>query len=225
MSIKRYVVIVAGGSGLRMGSDTPKQFLNLNGKPILMHTIERFASIVPMPDIVLVLLKSQMDRWEMLCEEHDFNITLTLVAGGDTRFQSVKNGLTHIPSDNSLVAIHDGVRPLVSAQVIEQCYATAAQKGCAIPTIKPVESVRLVQGNTSKAFDRNSVLLVQTPQVFQSRLIKECYKVPEQPFFTDDASVFEYQGFEIHTVEGNRENIKITTPFDLIIAEMLIGKK
>ncbi|HDP76106.1 MAG TPA: 2-C-methyl-D-erythritol 4-phosphate cytidylyltransferase [Bacteroidales bacterium] len=225
MSTNRFAVIVAGGSGQRMGSETPKQFLMLNGKPILMHTIERFASIVPMPDIVLVLPQSQMDHWKNLCEELNFDIKLTLVAGGNTRYQSVKNGLTHIPSDNSLVAIHDGVRPFVSTQVIEQCYATATQKGSAIPVIKPVESVRLVQGNISKAFDRNSVLLVQTPQVFQSKLIKDCYNVPEQPFFTDDASVFESQGFAIHTVEGNRENIKITTPFDLLIAEMFISKK
>jgi len=225
MSIKRYVVIVAGGSGLRMGSDTPKQFLNLNGKPILLHTIERFASIVPMPDIVLVLPKSQMDRWKTLCEEIGFDIKLTLVAGGDTRFQSVKNGLSQIPSDNSLVAIHDGVRPLVTKKVIEECYATAARTGSAIPVIRPVESVRLIEGNTSKAFDRNSVLLVQTPQVFQSKLIKECYNVPDQPSFTDDASVVESQGYAIHTVEGNRENIKITTPFDLQIAELLIRSK
>lgn len=225
MSTNRFAVIVAGGSGQRMGSETPKQFLILNGKPILMHTIELFLSLSQKPGIVLVLPKNQMERWKNLCVEYSFTANLTLTAGGETRFQSVKNGLSLIPLNNSLVAIHDGVRPLVSKQVIEECYATAAQKGIAIPVIKPVESVRLVEGSTSKAFDRNSVLLVQTPQVFKSELIKECYNVPEQPYFTDDASVVESQGYTIHTVEGNRENIKITTPFDLQIAEMLIRSK
>lgn len=226
MSIKRFVVIVAGGSGLRMGSDIPKQFLNLNGKPILMHTIELFASIIPMPDIVLVLPQNQMERWNKLSFEHNFNIPVTLVAGGDTRFLSVKNGLSKIPFYNSLVAIHDGVRPLVSKQVIEKCYATAAIKGNAVPVIKPVESVRLFDGNTTKSIDRNSVLLVQTPQVFKSELIKKCYDATVQSSFTDDASVVESKGYPICTVEGNKENIKITTPFDLQIAEMLLqGKK
>lgn len=225
MSTNRFAVIVAGGSGLRMGSETPKQFLLLSGKPILMHTIEIFTKIIPKPEIVLVLPQSQMELWKNLCDEFRFNVELTLVAGGNTRFRSVKNGLSVIPSDNSLVAIHDGVRPLVSKEVVENCYATADLKGSAIPVLNPVESVRLLQGQTSKAVDRNSVLLVQTPQVFRSKLIKDCYNIHEQPLFTDDASVVEHHGYTIHTVEGNRENIKITTPFDLLLAEILFGKK
>lgn len=225
MSISRYVVIVAGGSGLRMGSDIPKQFINLKGKPILMHTIELFAMLEPKATIILVLPQQQMLKWNELCELHSFSYDLTLVPGGATRFQSVKNGLSVVPADESLVAIHDGVRPLVSKRVIENCFEEAALKGCAIPVVRPVESVRLEEGGTSRAYNRNSVLLVQTPQVFKSTLIKECYNAPEQPYFTDDASVVEYRGYPIHTVEGNRENIKITTPFDLLIAETLIGKK
>ncbi len=224
MGSKRYAVIVAGGSGLRMGSDTPKQFLLINGKPILMHTINAFSALIPNPDIVLVLPHDHMALWKKLCEEYGFNTNLTLVTGGNTRFQSVKNGLSIIPADDSLVAIHDGVRPLVSPQVIENCYATAEQKGNAIPVITPVESVRIVVNNSSKALNRSNILLVQTPQVFRAKQIKECYNTPEQPSFTDDASVVEHHGIEVHTCKGNRENIKITTAFDLLIADMLLTR-
>jgi len=225
MGSKRYAVIVAGGSGLRMGSDTPKQFLLINGKPILMHTINAFSALNPNPDIVLVLPHDHILLWKKLCDEYSFSTNLTLVVGGNSRFQSVKNGLSVIPADDSLVAIHDGVRPLVSPQVIENCYATAEQKGNAIPVITPDESVRIVKNNSSKAFNRSNILLVQTPQVFRAKLIKECYNTPEQSSFTDDASVIEYHGIEVHTCNGSKENIKITTPFDLLIADMLLTRK
>lgn len=218
-----HVIIVAGGSGSRMGSELPKQFLNLRGKPILMRTIEAFFALTPKPAIILVLPASQISLWSKLCEEHQFNVELKVVAGGNTRFQSVRNGLSQIPADDSLVAIHDGVRPLVSAEVIQRCYELAAKKGNAIPVVKPVESVRIDDGQGSKGFDRDKVLLVQTPQVFSSNLIKECYSIAEQPSFTDDASVAEFCGVTIHTTEGNRENIKITTPTDLILAEALLN--
>ncbi|MDI3526831.1 MAG: 2-C-methyl-D-erythritol 4-phosphate cytidylyltransferase [Tenuifilum sp.] len=220
-----HVVIVAGGSGTRMGTDTPKQFLKINGKPILMHTIEKFLFISPQPNIVLVLPQNQIKIWEKLCEEHSFFHNIDIVVGGNTRFQSVKNGLSKIPPNNSLVAIHDGVRPFVSVDVITRCFQTAEIHESAIPVIKPVESVRIIDNGSSKPFDRNNVFLVQTPQVFKSKLIKECYSKPEQNFFTDDASVFEYYGYQVTTLEGNRENIKITTPFDLLIANALINKK
>ncbi len=189
-----------------------------------MRTIEAFTALTPKPNIVLVLPSPQMSLWKRLCEEHQFNVELKLVAGGNTRFQSVRNGLSQIPADDSLVAIHDGVRPLVSTDVILRCYKLAAEKGNAIPVVKPVESVRIDVEQGSKGFDRDKVLLVQTPQVFSSKLIKECYNIAEQPGFTDDASVAEFCGVTINTTEGNRENIKITTPTDLILAEALLNQ-
>lgn len=222
MSTLRIALIVAGGSGLRMGADVPKQFIMINGLPILMHTLNVFARIPAVNEIVLVLPESQIEQWKLLCQKHQFIVNHTIVKGGETRYQSVKNGLMSISNTNALIAIHDGVRPLVSKDVIENCFATAEKYGNAIPVIKPVESVRLEMGTNSKIADREKVFLVQTPQVFKSSIIKKGYETPYQPSFTDDASVAEFMGEKIQLVEGNRENIKITTPFDLIIAEALI---
>lgn len=221
MAIQRNALIVAGGSGVRMGYDVPKQFILLAGKPILMHTISLFDSLSYKPEIILVLPENQIDTWNNLCDIHKFSIKHTIVIGGDTRFQSVKNGLSII-KDEGLVAIHDGVRPLVSKGVVENCFNTAEQFNCAIPVIKPVESVRISDSDGSYPIDRDSIMLVQTPQVFRSSIIKRCYETPWQPSFTDDASVAEFCGEKVHLVEGNRENIKITTPMDLAIAEVLI---
>lgn len=224
MSISRIAIIVAGGTGTRMGSDVPKQFLLLMGEPILMHTIRVFYGISSITELILVLPESQIDYWNDLCKHHNFNIAHTIVKGGETRFQSVSNGLAKINNLDALVAIHDGVRPLVSKEVIENCYIDAEQFGNAIPVIKPVESVRLSEKASTYPFDREKVYLVQTPQVFKSSIIKKCYETAWQPSFTDDASVVEFSGENIHLVEGNRENIKITTPLDLKIAELILSK-
>ncbi len=225
MAQSRYAIIVAGGSGTRMGTEVPKQFLELLGKPILMWTIEVFATLEPKPSIILVLPQNQFARWKELCDKYNFATEYRLVSGGNTRFQSVKNGLSLVPADDSLVAIHDGVRPLVSTNVIEQCYLMAQEYGNAIPVAKPVETVRLADGNTTRVFPRDNVLLVQTPQIFHSSVIKKCYEMPEKPEFTDDASVAEANGVKIFTTVGNHENIKITTPADLMMAEILLKMK
>lgn len=221
-SAKRYALIVAGGIGKRMGSDIPKQFMLLDKRPILMHTIERFATLPVPPRIVVVLPSEQIRQWEKLCQEYGFSTKHRIVSGGATRFESVNNGLQLVPSDSSLVAIHDGVRPFIPHSLIERCYQLAEQKGTAVPVIHPIESVRLLSGKTSRQFPRNQTFLVQTPQVFKAKLIKRSYRIPFSDEFTDDASVAENAGIPITLTEGTRENIKITTPFDLIIANQLI---
>lgn len=221
---KRYAIIVAGGSGIRMGTDKPKQFIEVNGLPILMYTLLRFDSLTAKPEIILVLPEQHVKFWKELCQNHSFQVPHTIAYGGSTRFQSVKNGLNLVESRNSLVAIHDGVRPLVSVKVIESCYAMAAEKGSAIPVISPVESIRISKEGKTESFPREKVMLVQTPQTFKTGIIKDCYQIPYSPDFTDDASVVEANGIEIFTVEGNRENIKITTPSDLIMAKTLLKK-
>ncbi len=223
MNSDRIVIIVAGGAGSRMGTDIPKQFLTLNGKPILMHTLNVFGSISSITEIILVLPESQIDLWSDLCKRHNFNIPHSIIKGGETRFSSVSNGLAMVNNMDALVAIHDGVRPLVSSDVIENCFVAAAQFGNAIPVIKPVESIRLSENLSTYPFDREKVSLVQTPQVFKASIIKKGYEANWQPSFTDDASVAEFSGETIHLVEGNRENIKITNLLDLTIAEVLIN--
>lgn len=222
MQTKRYAIIVAGGSGVRMGYDIPKQFIELNGKPILMWTIDVFDGLANKPEIIVVLPEAQVEQWDELCKKHSFKVNHKVTIGGKERFYSVKNGLELVDDDNSIVAIHDGVRPLVNSNVIEECYIIAEKLGNAIPVIQPVESVRIVENNSSSAFPRNNVLLVQTPQAFKTNLIKRCYEQPFNTSFTDDASVIEAMGKKIFTVNGNRENIKITTQADLIFANALL---
>lgn len=217
---KRFALIVAGGSGKRMESETPKQFLTIRGVPILMRTIEVFHGLSSIPKIFVVLPHNQFATWDELCKQHDFSIPHVLVSGGETRFQSVKNGLEAIAGDG-MVAIHDGVRPLVKRDVIEMCYAMAQEFGNAIPAVQPVETVRSGQLGESKLESRESLWLVQTPQVFNLTTIKKCYLKPYNPKYTDDASVAEESGERILIVPGNRENIKITTQADLLIAEAL----
>jgi 2-C-methyl-D-erythritol 4-phosphate cytidylyltransferase len=222
MQTKRYAIIVAGGSGVRMGYDIPKQFIELNGKPILMWTIDVFDGLANRPEIIVVLPEAQVEQWNELCKKHSYKVNHKVTIGGKERFFSVKNGLNLVDDSNSIVAIHDGVRPLVSPNVIEECYITADKLGNAIPVIQPVESVRIVENDSSSAFPRTKVLLVQTPQVFKTSLIKRCYEQPFSINFTDDASVIEAMGEKVFTVNGNRENIKITTPADLIFANALV---
>lgn len=219
-----YIIIVAGGKGLRMGSDIPKQFLPIGGKPVLMRTLERFRQYSPTLQIILVLPKAQQDYWQKLCKEYAFDIDYQLADGGETRFHSVQNGLAKIPDNaQGVVGVHDGVRPFPSIDVIRNCYETAREKKAVIPVIPVVETVRHLKGDTSVTVPRNEYRLVQTPQTFDIQLLKEANRQPYNDGFTDDASVVEAFGFDITLVEGNRENIKITTPYDLKIAEVLIG--
>lgn len=222
--MKRHIIIVAGGKGLRMGSDIPKQFLPVGGKPLLMRTIERFHSFDSEMPITLVLPEQHHEYWQELCDKHRFAIPHRVVHGGEERFFSVKNALAHIP-DGVVVGIHDGVRPFVSHPTIEQAFAEAEKNGCAVPALPSNDSVRIAEGDTSSPFDRRRVFLVQTPQCFQSEIIKEAYRADYNPLFTDDASVVEtVLKKEIHITQGNRENIKITTQFDLELADFIYEK-
>lgn len=213
-------LIVAGGKGLRMGGELPKQFLPIAGKPVLMHTIEAFHCFDAEMQIILVLPKEQQSYWNELCHQHNFTIQHTIADGGETRFHSVKNGLSYVKS--GLVGVHDGVRPFVSQEVIARCYEQAAITRAVIPVIDIVETVRHLAETGSKTVNRNEYKLVQTPQVFDATLLKEAYAQEYTSFFTDDASVVEAMGIPVHLVEGNRENIKITTPFDLKISSALV---
>ena len=216
-----YVIIVAGGKGLRMGSDIPKQFLPIGGKPVLMRTLERFRAYSPTLQIILVLPKAQQDYWQQLCQKYDFRVEYQLADGGETRYHSVQHGLSLIPDDAQGVAgVHDGVRPFPSTDVIRRCYETAREKKAVIPVIPVVETLRHLTEGTKP---RGDYRLVQTPQCFDIQLLKNANRQPYNDGFTDDASVVEAFGFDITLVEGNRENIKITTPYDLKIAEVLIG--
>ncbi len=219
-SMKRYAVIVAGGSGKRMGTDIPKQFIKIKGRPVLMHTIEAFRRFDKSINIIVVLPQAQTAWWKDLCKKHEFDILHETVTGGETRYHSVKNGLTAIEGD-CIIGVHDGVRPFVSVKTLENTYVSAEENGNAVPVIDAFESIRLLTGNGNKAIERSMVKFVQTPQVFRSDQIFKAYEIPYRKEFTDDASVVEYAGFKINLVEGNRDNIKITTPLDLKLAELL----
>ena len=219
-----YIIIVAGGKGLRMGSDIPKQFLPIGGKPVLMRTLERFRAYSSELQIILVLPEAQQDYWRQLCQEYHFDVEYRLANGGQTRFHSVQNGLALVPDDaEGVVGVHDGVRPFPSIEVIRNCYETARTAKAVIPVIPVVETVRhLLSNKKSVTVPRDEYRLVQTPQTFDIQLLKAANRQPYNDGFTDDASVVESYGHAITLVEGNRENIKITTPYDLKIAEVLI---
>ena len=219
-----YIIIVAGGKGLRMGTDIPKQFLPIGGKPVLMRTLERFREYSADLQIILVLPKAQQDYWQELCQEYDFKVEYQMTDGGETRFHSVQHGLALIPDDaEGVVGVHDGVRPFPSIDVIRNCYETARKKKAVIPVIPIVETVRHLQDETSVTVPRGDYRLVQTPQTFDIQLLKAANRQPYNDGFTDDASVVEAFSFDVTLVEGNRENIKITTPFDMTIAEALLN--
>jgi len=215
--MERYAILVAGGKGLRMGGDIPKQFLPIGGKPVLMRTIEVFCQAYPDIHIILVLPVSQQDYWQQLCQDYHFTIPVQIADGGETRFHSVSNGLKLIPEGaEGIVGVHDGVRPFVALETIRRCYEEAMEKGAVVPVVSVVETVRqLLKDGTSVTVPRDEYKLVQTPQTFRISLLKEAYQQPYTSFFTDDASVVEALGKPVHLVEGNRENIKITTPADI----------
>lgn len=218
-----YIVIVAGGKGLRMGGDIPKQFLPINGKPVLMRTLERFREYSPALQIILVLPVSQQDYWHTLCKQYDFSVDYQIANGGETRFHSVQNGLALIPDDaQGVVGVHDGVRPFVSVEVIDRCFEAARTQKAVIPVTPVVETLRHIdEDGSGRNVLRSDYRLVQTPQTFDIQLLKKANKQPYSEAFTDDASVVEGIGQKVAMVEGNRENIKITTPFDIVIAEAL----
>ena len=218
--MKKQVIIVAGGSGLRMGNVITKQFIEIAGKQILLRTLENFYSFDVEMDIVLVLPKHEIETWNLICKTFDCKIKHRVVEGGATRFDSVKNGL-NLAMDNAVIAIHDGVRPFVSHKTINNCFEMAIQCGTAVPFVDIVDSIRIKTNNGNVAFDRSQIKAVQTPQVFQSEVLLKAYSQSYQNTFTDDASVVE-RLFPISLVEGNKENIKITTPFDLQVAELIL---
>ena len=218
--MKKYIIIVAGGKGLRMGGDIPKQFLPVCGKPVLMRTLEAFHAYDASMRLILVLPVSQQAYWKQLCEEYQFELVHEIANGGDTRFHSVKNGLALVEEDG-LVGVHDGVRPFVSQEVITRCYEEVASLKAVIPVIGVVETVRHLIGEGSETVPRDQYKLVQTPQVFDVTLLRRAYQQEYTDLFTDDASVVEALGEKVYLVEGNRENIKLTTPFDLKLAELL----
>ena len=218
--MKKHIIIVAGGKGLRMGGDIPKQFLPVCGKPVLMRTMEAFHTYDAAIHVILVLPVSQQAYWKELCQEYQFSLSHDIANGGDTRFHSVMNGLAMVEG-NGLVGVHDGVRPFVSQEVIARCYDEAEACKAVIPVIDVVETVRHLTEEGSETVPRDRYKLVQTPQVFEVELLRRAYQQTYTDLFTDDASVVEALGEKVYLVKGNRENIKLTTPFDLKLAEML----
>ena len=228
MKSEEFVIIVAGGKGLRMGGDIPKQFLPIGGKPVLMRTLERFRAYSEALQIILVLPEAQQDYWQELCQQYEFQVDYQIANGGQTRFHSVQNGLALVPDDaEGVVGVHDGVRPFPSIEVITRCYETARQTKAVIPVIPVVETVRqiLPSNQSSITVPRDQYRLVQTPQTFDIQLLKAANRQPYNDGFTDDASVVESYGHQITLVEGNRENIKITTPYDITVAEAIINSQ
>lgn len=219
--MKKSVIIVAGGKGTRMGSELPKQFLPLAGVPILMYTLMAFKKYDEKIEIVVVLPRGEQEYWKQLCQEQHFSVEHRIANAGETRFHSVKNGLALVEAPG-LVGVHDGVRPFVSDEVIHRCYELAEEHRAVIPVIDVVESVRHLTDGGSETVDRNDYKLVQTPQVFEVDLLKQAYEQEYTSMFTDDASVVEAMGVPVYLTEGNRENIKITTPFDMMIGAALV---
>lgn len=220
--MEKYAIIVAGGKGLRMGGELPKQFIPVEGRPVLMRTLDTFHACDPSIRLILVLPRDHQPYWLELCREYDFCVPHRIADGGATRFHSVQNGLALVDEADALVAVHDGVRPFVSHEVIGRCYAEAEAHGAVVPVVPVVETVRQLLPEGSKTVNRDAYRLVQTPQTFRAPLLRQAYERPFCDAFTDDASVVEALGHTVHLVEGNRENIKLTTPFDLIVARALL---
>ena len=220
--MKKYAIIVAGGKGLRMGGELPKQFIPVEGRPVLMRTLDAFHTCDASIQLILVLPHDHQAYWHELCAQYQFAVPHRIADGGATRFHSVQSGLSLVDAPEALVAVHDGVRPFVSPEVIRRCYAEAEAHGAVVPVIPVVETVRQLVGEGSITVPRDTYRLVQTPQTFRATLLRRAYEQPYSDAFTDDASVVEALGHAVHLVEGNRENIKLTTPFDLVVAKALV---
>ena len=220
--MNKYAIIVAGGKGLRMGGELPKQFIPVEGRPVLMRTLDAFHACDASIQFILVLPHDHQAYWHELCAQYQFAVPHRIADGGATRFHSVQSGLSLVDAPEALVAVHDGVRPFVSPEVIRRCYAEAEAHGAVVPVIPVVETVRQLVGEGSKTVARDAYRLVQTPQTFRATLLRRAYEQPYTDAFTDDASVVEALGCAVTLVDGNRENIKLTTPFDLIVAKALV---
>ena len=218
------VIIVAGGSGARMGARLPKQFLPLDGRPVLMHTVQRFADALPQSRIVVVLPSSHIEYWDKLCRRHGFAVPHIVCTGGANRFESVSNGLRHA-GEAELIAVHDGVRPLVSREIIERATEDARTYVGVFPVFRPIDSMRRIDRDGSRIVDRSLYRIVQTPQVFRADILRNAYARPFDERFTDDASVVEAAGQPVYLCEGSYENIKITTPVDMLTAEALLAQR
>jgi 2-C-methyl-D-erythritol 4-phosphate cytidylyltransferase len=228
--MRHILILVAGGSGTRMGADIPKQFLLLAGKPVLQHTLEQAHRADPKPEIVLVLPEDQPQRWQSLCEEHDCRVPHHIVPGGTSRYASVRNGLeavraTITDAAGTVIGIHDGVRPLLPPDFLQRCFSEASEHGTAIPCLPVTDSLREHAGNRYKVVDRSRYFLMQTPQCFRADVGLSAYTAEEQAVFTDDASVLERAGIALHFTAGERWNIKITYPDDLAVAASLLVRK
>lgn len=219
--MKKYVVIVAGGTGTRMGANIPKQFLPVGGKPVLVHSINKFLNVFPDIQIILVLHPSFIDQGKLIIQTLQGTPDITIVPGGETRFHSVKNGLIQVKG-NGIIFVHDAVRCMVSETLIKRCYEHAMEKGSAIPAVAISDSVRIIEGDTTKVIDRNLLKAVQTPQTFRSEIILPAFEQEYNTGFTDEATVVEAAGNKIFLIEGEKENIKITVPADIVLAEQLL---
>ncbi|MDM1292895.1 2-C-methyl-D-erythritol 4-phosphate cytidylyltransferase [Sphingobacterium sp. N143] len=223
-----FVIIVAAGTGNRMNSDLPKQFIELNGKPVIMHTIDRFFQSDEMTEIVVVISQEMEVFWKDLCLKHQFSIPVHLAFGGNTRFSSVKNGIQYIQQNFNIgpadyIAVHDGARPIISKDLISRAFQGAYEHQAIVLAQKSIESVRKGTPTSNQAIDRDQIWMIQTPQVFQAALLLDAYQQTEDPLFTDDASVVEKMGKHISMVEGDSKNIKITYPQDLQIAQFYLS--
>jgi len=222
--MKKYAVIVAAGSGIRMGGTLPKQFILIHNKPVLYYSLQTFLNAFADMQIILVLPVDYMDMGQEIIDAYFDKEKIRIAAGGDTRFQSVKNGL-ELVEDDSIIFVHDGVRCLLTENLIHRCYACAVETGTAIPVILSKDSVRIVNDEGSDAIDRNRVMLVQTPQTFHSKILLSAFQIDYKEKFTDEATVVEAYGLKVTLVEGEENNIKITKPIDLLIAEKIINER
>lgn len=222
--MKKTAIIVAGGTGQRMGTTLPKQFLAIEGKSILLHTIDQFISAFSDINFVIVLPADYIHEGENIIAASGLSQSFQFVAGGDTRFQSVKNGLAQA-DPASIVFVHDAVRCLLTPDLIQRCYQQAVEKGSAIPAVSSTDTVRIIEGTKHHVVDRANVMMIQTPQTFNAAILKKAFEQAYQPSFTDEANVLEASGKEVYLIEGEHENIKITRPLDLAIAEYILAKR
>jgi 2-C-methyl-D-erythritol 4-phosphate cytidylyltransferase len=222
--MKKTAIIVAGGTGQRMGASVPKQFLSIEGKSILLHTVGQFVAAFADIDFVIVLPADYIQEGKELIASSGFTQSVQFTSGGDTRFQSVKNGLSQVDPD-AIVFVHDAVRCLLTPDLIQRCYQQALEKGSAIPAVSSTDTIRIIEGTKHHVVDRANVMMIQTPQTFNAAVLKKAFEQAYQPSFTDEANVLEASGTEVYLIDGEYENIKITRPLDLAIANYILAKR